>query len=132
MFNLLALGRTQEEAAINTQQLQQQGQDPTTNALLGGALNATVSNRVNKLFGGSGKVKIDPAYVGSLGTSSARITVEQQLTPKITVTFATSVNASTQQLISAQYQVSDNVSIVATRDENGVFSVVYKIRQRYR
>ncbi len=132
VFNLLALGRTQEEAAINTQQLQQQGQDPTTNALLGGALNATVSNRVNKLFGGSGKVKIDPAYVGSLGTSSARITVEQQLTPKITVTFATSVNASTQQLISAQYQLSDNVSIVATRDENGVFSVVYKIRQRYR
>ncbi len=132
VFNLLALGRTQEEAAINTQQLQQQGQDPTTNALLGGALNATVSNRVNKLFGGSGKVKIDPAYVGSLGTSSARITVEQQLTPKITVTFATSVNASTQQLIAAQYQLSDNVSIVATRDENGVFSVVYKIRQRYR
>ncbi len=132
VFNLLALGRTQEEAAINTQQLQQQGQDPTTNALLGGALNATVSNRVNKLFGGSGKVKIDPAYVGSLGTSSARITVEQQLTPKITVTFATSVNSSTQQLISAQYQLSDNVSIVATRDENGVFSVVYRIRQRYR
>ncbi len=132
VFNLLALGRTQEEAAINTQQLQQQGQDPTTNALLGGALNATVSNRVNKLFGGSGKVKIDPAYVGSLGTSSARITVEQQLTPKITVTFATSVNASTQQLISAQYQISDNVSVVATRDENGVFSIVYKIRQRYR
>ncbi len=132
IFNLLALGRTQEEAAINTQQLQQQGQDPTTNALLGGALNATVSNRVNKLFGGAGKVKIDPAYVGALGTSSARITVEQQLTPKITVTFATSVNSSTQQLIQAQYQLSDNVSLVATRDENGVFSIVYKIRQRYK
>ncbi len=132
VFNLLALGRTAEEASINTQQLQQQGQDPTTNALLGGALNATVSNRVNKLFGGAGKVKIDPAYVGSLGTSSARITVEQQLTPKVTVTFATSVNASQRQLIAAQYQVSDNVSIVATRDENGVFSVVYKIRQRYK
>ncbi len=132
IFNLLALGRTQEEASINTQQLQQQGQDPTTNALLGGALNATVSNRVNKLFGGAGKVKIDPAYVGSLGTSSARITVEQQLTPKITVTFATSVNSSSRQLIQAQYQVSDNVAVVATRDENGVFSVVYKIRKRYK
>lgn len=132
IFNLLALGRTQEEAAINTQQLQQQGQDPTTNALLGGALNATVSNRVNKLFGGAGKVKIDPAFVGTLGTSSARITVEQQLTPNISVTFATNVNASTQQLIQAQYRVSDNASIVATRDENGVFSVVYKIRRRYK
>lgn len=132
IFNLLALGRTQEEAALNTQQLQQQGQDPTTNALLGGALNATVSNRVNKLFGGAGKVKIDPAYVGTIGTSSARITVEQQLTRQITVTFATSVNTSAQQLIQLQYQLSDNKSLVATRDENGVFSIVYKIRKRYR
>lgn len=132
IFNLLALGRTQEEAAINTQQLQQQGQDPTTNALLGGALNATVSNRVNKLFGGSGKVKIDPAYVGTIGTSSARITVEQQLTRQITVTFATSVNTSAQQLIQLQYQLTDNKSIVVTRDENGVFSMVFKIRKRYR
>jgi len=132
IFNLLALGRTQEEAALNTQQLQQQGQDPTTNALLGGALNATVSNRVNKLFGGTGKVKIDPAYVGTIGTSSARITVEQQLTRQITVTFATSLNTSAQQLIQLQYRLSDNKSIVATRDENGVFSIVYKIRKRYK
>ncbi|MBS1814376.1 MAG: translocation/assembly module TamB domain-containing protein [Acidobacteria bacterium] len=132
IFNLLALGRTQEEAQINTQQLQQQGQDPTTNAILGGALNATVSNRVNKLFGGSGKVKIDPAYVGSLGTSSARITLEEQLSRQITVVFATNVNTTAQQLIQIQYQLSANKSIVATRDENGVFSVVYKIRKRYR
>ncbi|MGI4855138.1 MAG: translocation/assembly module TamB domain-containing protein [Janthinobacterium lividum] len=132
IFNLLALGRTQEEAQINTQQLQQQGQDPTTNALLGGALNATVSNRVNKLFGGAGKVKIDPAFVGTLGTSSARITVEQQLTRQVSVTFATNVNSSAQQLIQLQYQLSANKSIVATRDENGVFSIVYKIRKRYK
>lgn len=132
IFNLLALGRTQEEAAINTQQLQQQGQDPTTNALLGGALNATVSNRVNRLFGGAGKVKIDPAFVGTLGTSSARITVEQQLSRQVSVTFATSVNSSTQQLIQLQYQLNDSQSIVATRDENGVFSLVFKLRKRYR
>ncbi len=132
IFNLLALGRTQEEAQISSQQLQQAGQDPTTTALLGGALNATVSNRVNKLFGGAGKVKIDPAFVGTLGTSSARITVEQQLTRQVTVTFATNVNSSAQQLIQLQYQLSDNKSVVATRDENGVFSLVYKIRKRYR
>ncbi len=132
IFNLLALGHTQEEAQISSEQLQQAGQDPATTALLSGALNATVSNRVNKLFGGTGKVKIDPAFIGALGTSSARITVEQQLTRQITVTFATNVNSSAQQLIQLQYQLSDNKSIVATRDENGVFSVVYKIRKRYR
>lgn len=132
IFNLLAMGRTQEEAQLNTEQLQQQGQDPTTNAILGGALNATVSNRVNKLFGGAGKVKIDPAYVGTLGTTSARITVEQQVSRQVTVVFATNVNTTAEQLIQIQYQISPTKSIVVSRDENNVFSVVYKIRKRYK
>ena len=78
VFALLALGRTQEEAQLYQERQVQQGTDPTTSALLGGALNATVSNRVEKLFG-VGSVKIDPAFVGTLGQSSARITVQQQL-----------------------------------------------------
>ena len=49
IFNLLALGRTQEQAQLYQQQEEQIGADPTTNALLGGALNATVANRVGKL-----------------------------------------------------------------------------------
>ena len=52
IFALLALGRTQEEAQLYQEQEVQQGANPTTSALLGGALNATVSNRVGKLFGG--------------------------------------------------------------------------------
>ena len=58
--------------------------------------------------------------------------MEQQLTRQIAVTFATNVNSTAQQLIQLQYQLSDNTSIVATRDENGVFSIVYKLRKRYR
>jgi translocation and assembly module TamB len=34
-------------------------------------------------------------------------------------------------LIQVQYQLNENNSIVATRDESGVFSIVYKIRKRY-
>lgn len=131
VFNLLALGRTQEEAQLNSQQQIQAGTDPTTSALLGGALNATVSSRVSKLFGG-GSVKIDPAFVGTLGTSSARITVQQQLSRQIAVTFATNVNSSAQQLIQVTYALNENQSVVATRDETGVFSIVYKLRKRYR
>ena len=131
IFSLLALGKTQEEAQISSTQQTQAGTDPTTNALLGGALNATVSNRVSKLFGG-GSVKIDPAFVGTLGNSGPRITVQQQLSQQLSVTFATSVNAQTQQLIQVSYQLKENQSVVATRDEAGVFSIVYKLRQRYR
>jgi translocation and assembly module TamB len=131
IFNLLALGRTQEEAQLSTQQQQQAGQDPTTSALLGGALNATVSNRVSKLFG-AGSIKIDPAFVGTLGNSTARITVIEPLSKELTLTYATNVNQSAQQFLSLQYQINESTSIVVTRDESGVFSIVYKIRQRYR
>jgi translocation and assembly module TamB len=131
VFALLALGRTQEEAQLYQERQAQQGTDPTTSALLGGALNATVSNRVEKLFG-VGSVKIDPAFVGTLGESSARITVQQQLSRQITATFATNVNTSAQQLIQVQYDLNHDNAIVVTRDESGVFSVVYKLRRRYR
>jgi translocation and assembly module TamB len=131
VFALLALGRTQEEAQLFQERQSQQGSDPTTSALLGGALNATVSNRVEKLFG-VGSVKIDPAFVGTLGDSAARITVQQQISRQITATFATNVNTSAQQLIQVQYDLNHDNAIVVTRDESGVFSIVYKLRRRYR
>jgi translocation and assembly module TamB len=131
IFNLLALGRTQEEAQIYQEQQVQAGTDPTTSALLGGALNATVANRVGKLFG-AGSVKIDPSFVGTLGNSTARITVQEPLSKQLTLVFATNVNQSAQQLIQVQYQLSENTQLVATRDETGVFSIVYKLRKRYR
>jgi translocation and assembly module TamB len=131
IFNLLALGRTQEEAQIYQEQQVQAGTDPTTSALLGGALNATVSSRVGKLFG-AGSVKIDPSFIGTLGNSTARITVSEPLSKQLTLVFATNVNQSAQQLIQVQYQLSENTQLVATRDETGVFSIVYRLRKRYR
>jgi translocation and assembly module TamB len=74
---LLALGRTESQQRLYTQQQQQALSNPTTDALLGGALNATVSSRVQKLFG-TGNVKVDPNYLGSLGNSTSRIIVEEQ------------------------------------------------------
>jgi translocation and assembly module TamB len=131
IFALLAFGRTQEEAQLYQEQEVQQGANPTTSALLGGALNATVSNRIGKLFGG-GTVKIDPAFVGTLGNSTARITVQKQISRQLAVTYATNVNSTAEPLIQGEYDLTPNVSIVVARDESGVFSAVYKIRRRYR
>ena len=131
IFALLALGRTQEEAQLYQEQEVQQGSNPTTNALLGGALNETVSSRIGKLFGG-GTVKIDPAFVGTLGNSTARITVQKQISRPLSVTYATNVNSTAQQLLQAQYDLTPDAALVVSRDESGVFSVVYKIRRRYK
>jgi translocation and assembly module TamB len=131
IFALLALGRTQEEQQVYTNMQQQAGVNSTADTLLGGALNATVSSRIQKLFGG-GSVKIDPTYVSSVGNSSARITVEEQVSKNATLTYATNVNSTAQQLIQAQWNVTQNLSVVAVRDESGVFSLIFKIRRRYR
>jgi translocation and assembly module TamB len=128
---LLALGRTGNQQRLYTQQQEQEIANPTTDALLGGALNATVSSRVQKLFG-AGSVKVDPNYLGALGNSTSRIIVEEQLGRNITLTYATNVNTTGQQLIQAEVAINRHVSLLVARDESGVFSMVVKATRRYR
>ena len=128
---LLALGHTANQQRLYTQQQEQAISNPTTDALLGGALNATVSSRVQKLFG-AGSVKIDPNYLGAFGNSTSRITVEEQLGRNVTLTYATDVNTTSQQLLQAEVAINRHVSLVVARDESGVFSMVVKATRRYR
>ena len=128
---LLALGRTENQQRLYTQQQEAAGSNPTTDALLGGALNATVSSRVQRLFG-AGSVKVDPNYLGALGNSTSRIIVEEQLGSNVTLTYATNVNTTAQQLIQAEIAINRHVSLQLARDESGVFSVVLKATRRYR
>jgi translocation and assembly module TamB len=128
---LLALGRSSNQQRIYTEQQEQQGANPTTDALLGGALNATVSSRVQKLFG-AGSVKIDPNYLGALGNSTSRIIVEEQVGRDLTLTYATNVDTTQQQLLQAEIAINRHVSLMVARDESGVFSMVVKATRRFK
>jgi len=128
---LLALGRTGNQQRLYTQQQQQALANPTTDALLGGALNATVSSRVQKLFG-AGSVKVDPNYLGALGNSTSRIIVEEQVGSNVTLTYATNVNTTAQQLLQAEIAINRHVSLQLARDESGVFSMVIKATRRFK
>ena len=128
---LLALGRTENQQRIYTMQQEQALSNPTTDALLGGALNATVSSRIQKLFG-AGSVKVDPNYLGPFGNSTSRIIVEEQLGRNLTLTYATDVNTTGQQLLQAEIAINRHVSLLVARDESGVFSMVVKNTRRYR
>jgi translocation and assembly module TamB len=130
VLSLLALGHTSNQQRLYTQQQQQSISNPT-DALLGGALNATVSSRVQKLFG-AGSVKLDPNYLGAFGNSTSRITVSEQLGRNVTLTYATDVNTTSQQLLQAEVAINRHVSVVVARDESGVFSMVIKATRRYR
>jgi translocation and assembly module TamB len=129
---LLALGRTNSETG---QPQQQSGLSPFNqdagNVALAEAFNAAISDRVQRLFGGS-RIKIDPQGL-STETSLARgpaLTIEQQVAGNLTLTYTTNVSQTSQQIIQAQYNISKSVSIVGIRDQNGVVSFDVKIRQR--
>jgi translocation and assembly module TamB len=130
VVSLLALGHTASQQRLYTQQQEQALANPT-DAILGGALNATVSSRVQKLFG-AGSVKVDPNYLGAFGNSTSRITVQEQFGRIVTLTYATDVNTTSQQLLQAEVAINRHVSVVVARDESGVFSMVIKATRRYR
>jgi translocation and assembly module TamB len=130
IFSLLAMGRTQEEQQIYSTEQQQAGVNSTADSLLGGALNATISNRIQKLFGG-GSVRIDPTFVSGVGNATARITVQEPISKNATLTYATNVNSTAEQLIQGEWRVTQDVSVVAVRDESGVFSLIFRLHRGY-
>jgi translocation and assembly module TamB len=128
---LLALGRTQDESAQLQNSSQSQFTQQASNAILAEALNATVSNRVQKLFGVS-RIKIDPQGL-STETNPARgpqVTIEQQVANNLTLTYSTNVAQASQQIIQVEYNISRNVSVIGIRDQNGVVSFDVRIRRR--
>ncbi|MCU1219340.1 MAG: hypothetical protein JWN42_537 [Candidatus Angelobacter sp.] len=128
---LLAFGRTRGQGVYNASQPGVSANDTASasNAILGEALNATFSDRVQRLFGAS-RVKIDPQFIGSENNPSARVTIEQQISNDITFTYVTSLTQSAETVIQVEYNIDKNVSIVAVRDQNGVLGFDIHIRRR--
>jgi len=127
---LLALGRTEEETVLRPRS-QRTFTETASNAILGQALNATISSRAEKLFGIS-KIKIDPQAGGPEANPNARVTIEQQVSDKVRLTYITNLTQSAQQIVQVEYSVNRNVSIVAVRDQNGVVGFDIKLRSRKR
>lgn len=139
---LLTVGRAPTATATG---LQQQGLNPSaqqtgagtnmlaeaSNTLLGGALSASVSSRVEKFFGVS-RIKIDPNQTGVENIPQARLTIEQSLSRDITLTFSSNLSRSSQQIIRLEWDLSRQWSAIAVRDENGAFGVDFLFRKRFK
>jgi translocation and assembly module TamB len=124
---LLAVGRTRDDAlAVTTPQ--QSLTETAQNAILGQALDAAISNRVQKLFGVS-RIKIDP-QVGGPENATARITIEQQVNNNVTLTYITNLSSANQQIIQGEFNFTRDISLVIVRDQNGVLGFDVKVRQR--
>ncbi|HSM85268.1 MAG TPA: translocation/assembly module TamB domain-containing protein, partial [Candidatus Limnocylindrales bacterium] len=128
---LLAFGRTRGQDIYAASQPGQGSTDSASasNAILGQALNATFTDRVQRLFGAS-RVKIDPLFVGSENNPTPRVTIEQQINSNVTLTYITNLSQSAETVIQVEYNIDKNISVVAVRDQNGILGFDVHIRRR--
>ena len=103
--------------------------DSASGALLGAALNQAVTNRVSKLFGAS-TIRINPSFGGPENDPNARLTIEQQVTNNVTLTYVTDLARSAQEVIQFEYNINSEYTLQGLRDENGVVSFDLLIRKR--
>jgi translocation and assembly module TamB len=130
IVSLIAGGSTREEIASRTasvptsEKLFQSG----AASILFDLLQQRVGNRLGLL--GGGRVRFDPFLVGAENNSSPRITLSEQVTKDLSITYSQDLASNRQQVISIEYFVSRNTSILASRDELGNLGLDIRHRTR--
>jgi translocation and assembly module TamB len=94
-------------------------------------ISSPVSGRLQRFFGIS-KVRIDPTLPGITNNPQARLTLEQQVTPEITFTYITNVSNANPQVVSVEWAVSKKFSVLAQREENGLFGLDFFYKKQFK
>jgi translocation and assembly module TamB len=124
---LLAFGySTQDQMMANTGRSSFSTQGAS--ALLSQALSSQVSSRVTRLFGLS-RISIDPNPISTGGT---QVTVEEQLARDFTITYVTTTGGIVERIIRVEWDLSDTVSLLGIRDQNGVYGFELDFRRRFK
>jgi len=111
-------------------------QQTTATALLGQVIASPVSGRLQRFFGIS-KLRIDPSLDAALTNGvqynpQARLTLEQQVSPDVTFTYITNITTANPQVVSLEWSVSKQWSVVALREENGLFGLDFYFKKRFK
>jgi translocation and assembly module TamB len=116
---------------IQQSAITQPGQQSSATALLGQVIASPVSGRLQRFFGLSG-IRIDPTLPGIEYGAQARLTLQQQVTPEVTFTYITNVAQANPQVVSVEWAVNKQWSVVAQREENGLVGLDFFYKKRFK
>jgi translocation and assembly module TamB len=102
-----------------------------SNNLLEQAITAPASGRLQRFFGVS-HLRLDPQLSDITSVPQARLSLEQQLSKEVTLTYITNVTRTQEQIVRMEWDLSRQWSVVALRDENGEFSLDVQYRRRFK
>ncbi len=134
IISLLVTGRppTSDPALLSGQNALGPGafQQMGASALLGQAIAAPVTGRLQRFFGVS-SLRIDPTIPGIDANPQARLTLQQQVTPNVTFTYITSVTATNPQIVQVEWALDSKWSVVALREENGMTGMDFYFKKKF-
>ena len=73
-----------------------------------------------------------PYVQGLTNTPQARLSVEQQISRDITVTYVTNLSQTSEQIFRLEWALSRQFSVVALRDDNGEFGIDFQYKKRFK
>jgi translocation and assembly module TamB len=77
------------------------------------------------------RFRIDPFVMGSSAEMTARITVGKKISRNFFVLYSTNLASRREEITRIEWQITNDISIVGTRDEEGRVSIDVKIHKRF-
>jgi translocation and assembly module TamB len=131
---LLAVGRTptsDPSLLARRSEQDQSWQQIGASTLVGQALQSLEAGRLQRFFGVS-RIKIDPKLTGLGNDPAAQLTLEQQISKDITFTYVSTFAQQQQQLVRVEWNLSRQWSVLAVRDENGLFGIEFQFKKQFK
>ena len=94
------------------------------------AVSEQLTSRMQRFFGAS-HLKVDPTMTGIDNSPQARLTLEQQVSKDISLTYITNLNYTAEQIVRIEWGLNKNWSAIAVRDSNGLFGIDFQYRKRF-
>jgi translocation and assembly module TamB len=107
--------------------LQQTGES----AVLGEAVANPVANRLQRVFGVS-QLSLAPQFQTGSQTPTARLSLTQRVTSNLTFTYTSALDDPNGEIVSVEWTFDPKWSAVATRDQNGIFSINFFYKRQFR
>ncbi len=119
---LLATGHTMENTGMSQQATGTfVGQ---SEQLLNAALENAAANQVERMFGIT-RISVNPNTGSTYNSGSGFITIEQQISPKITFTYTQNLSTSSQDIIQVTWTLNPHFGVVISRDQYGIYGLSF-------
>jgi translocation and assembly module TamB len=99
-------------------------------SLLSFQLSEEATKRAEGLFA-MDQFRIDPFVQGSSSEMNARLTVGKKLSKNFFVLYSTNLNTQRDEIVRMEWQLTNDISLVGTRNEEGRIAFDVKIRKRF-